>query len=68
MEKSIDAGYFHVSLQCTIQASVWDLGRWQVKVHLQEEIHFKEAHHFQEETNQNMQLVELKKVLTNTEE
>lgn len=47
MEKSIDEGYFHVSLECTLQASERDLGWWQVKVHLQEEIHFKEAHHFQ---------------------
>lgn len=68
MERSIDEGYFHVSLECTLQASEGDLGWRQVKVHLQEEIHFKEAHHFKEETKQKMQLVDLKEVLTNTEE
>lgn len=34
-QKSIDEGHFHVSLECTLQASQWDLGWWQVKVHIQ---------------------------------
>lgn len=66
IQKSIDEGHFHVSLECTLQAREWDLDWWQANVHIQKKIHFKEVH--LNETNQQMQLVDLKKVLTYIEE